>query len=143
MPRKLVEDGPPCGKEEAASLAALWDQHASLRNLAKSGMRLIQDVGGRSNVPPSLENMKVNCLVLVELAKKMGSRHRLSSDPMDAIIQMFLGWYDLHEADYKQNKFFDRQVWAFKDAWTVHKVFSKLRQKVMRDETPRDFWTCM
>ena len=141
MPRKSLEDGKACDKEEACSMASCWDQHSSLRGLAKEGQRLVQDGDGKANVPASLENMSLNKLVLLELAKKMRARRRLSADPMDFIILMTLGWYELHEVLYKHCGTFDKQVWAFKDAWTVHKMFSKLRQKVMKDETPRELWT--
>ena len=137
MPRKSIEDGPTCSKEEADSMASLWDEHAKLRGLATSAKRLMQDSKGLDVVSPTLDNMQHNHEVLMVMAEKMKARRRLSADPMDAIIIMFLGWYEEHKVLYQQSKGFDPQTWAFKDAWSAHKIFSKLRQKVVKDESPR------
>ena len=140
MPKKIIEDGEQCSRPEAEGMAAIWDQNAKLRGLASSGKRLIRDAKGQDAVSATLENMQLNHDVLIEIAKKMKARKRLSADPMDGLILMFLGWYEKHKVQYGQNPSFDMQTWAFKDAWSVHKMLSKMRAKVVRPEAPRELW---
>ncbi|CAE7616201.1 unnamed protein product [Symbiodinium necroappetens] len=99
-------------------MAALWDQHAELRNRALSGQRLMQAAtGDSSSVLPSMENMSHNHLVLKEIVLKMGARQRLSSDPAERLAKMFLGWYTKYAAQFQQKPNFEATVWAFKDGW--------------------------
>ena len=138
MPRKVFPDGAPCSDEECQGMAAIWDTHAELRERARSGKRLMQSANGDAVVLPNLENIKHNFLVLKEVVLKMSARQRLSADPAEMLAKMFLGWYDKHKAHFKEVQNFDAAVWSFKDGWTVHKMFTHLRPKVMRPETPRE-----
>ena len=139
MPKKVYPDGKPCDEAECQGMAALWDQHAELRNRALSGQRLMQAAtGDSSSVLPSMENMSHNHLVLKEIVLKMGARQRLSSDPAERLAKMFLGWYTKYAAQFQQKPNFEATAWAFKDGWVTHKMFTILRPKVMRPETPRE-----
>ena len=133
-----MEDGPACTLEQAQSMAEYWDEFSSLRAVASQGKRLMRDAQGKKEVRPSLENISYNFEVLSEMAQKMKGRMRLSADPVEMIAVMFLAWYDKHRVHYKEIEGFDAQAWAFKDAWCVHKIFSKMRPKVIRDEKPRE-----
>ncbi|OLQ14083.1 hypothetical protein AK812_SmicGene1815 [Symbiodinium microadriaticum] len=82
--------------------------------------------------------MSHNFLVLKEIVDQMSSRDRLSSEPAESLAKMCVGWYTKHKNHYQNIKSHDAVVWAFKDAWILHKMFTLLRTKVMRPEEPRD-----
>ncbi|CAE7676913.1 unnamed protein product [Symbiodinium sp. CCMP2456] len=67
----------------------------------------------------------------------MSARQRLSADPAEMLAKMFVGWYSKHKVHFKEVQNFEPAVWAFKDGWVVHKMFTLLRPKVMRTEQPR------
>ena len=139
MPRKVFPDGKPCSNEECERMAGLWDQHSELRERASRGQRLMQDrKGAAETCLPNLENMSHNFLVLKEIVDKMSSRDRLSSEPAESLAKMCVGWYGKHKNHYQNIKNHDAVVWAFKDAWVLHKMFTMLRTKVMRPEEPRE-----
>lgn len=119
-------------------MAAIWDDHVELRDRATSGKRLMQSASGDPVVLPSLENIKHNFLVLKETGLKMSARQRLSADPAEMLAKMFVGWYSKHKVHFKEVQNFEPAVWAFKDGWVVHKMFTLLRPKVMRTEQPRE-----
>ena len=138
MPKKSWEDGRIASEAEAEKMAMAWDTYSQLRDLAKQGKRLLQDVKGGDTVLANLANLKLNKLVFLELAMSMASRGRLSADPMDTLILMCSGWYSLHKKDFQEVQGFEVQNWSFKDAWTMHKTLTILRQKVVKDECPRE-----
>ena len=146
MPKKSFVDGRAISAGEARQLTDAWEQEAPLLSLTTHAKRLMQDARGKTVVLPTLENMAYNQLVLLHVARSMSARHRLSADPIDLILVMFGTWYSKYQASYERARDFNLQQWAFKDAWVVHKIFTRLRQKVLRPEKPRepriDFGSC-
>ena len=139
MPKKAFKDGRAATEKEAEGVADAWDKHERLRQRALSGTALMARVNPNSPVlQPNLKHMSKNHLVLMEIARSMQGRHRLSSDPIEVILAMTMAWYGKYTAAYTQVKDFRPQVWAFRDAWVLHKMFTKLRAKVVRDEKPKD-----
>ena len=139
MPKKAFSDGRVATPEEAQNMAAAWDAHETLRTRALSATPLLVAHNGL-NLPmqPNLKNMAKNFEVLMEIANSMLARKRLSADPVELILEMTVAWYNKYATAYGQAKDFKLQVWAFRDAWLLHKMFTKLRGKVMKDETPKD-----
>ena len=138
MPRKTYPDGRGATEAEALEVMKSWDKHISVRDLARDGKRLLLDIKGGHTVLPSLQNVKLNKTVVLELAQSMASRSRLSADHVDTICVMTVAWYEAHSKEFEEVKGFDKQTWAFKDAWALHKIFTMMRQKVTKDECPRE-----
>ena len=137
MPRKSFQDGPCATVQEAEALVSAWDAHASLRDGAMAGQRLLADRLGKPVVLPNLGNIGQNYLVLQEIAQSMKSRKRLSSDPIEVLAVATHGWYNKYNVSFTA-KDFNIQVWAFRDAWLLHKMFTLLRGKVTKLEKPKD-----
>ena len=138
MPRKSLKDGRIATVEEAEQISKRWDAHDVLRERGLGGQSLLQDQHGKKYVLPNLGNMSFNADVLWEIAQDMKRRSRLSSDPIEVLLPMTVAWYRRFAANFAQVPEFSVQVWAFRDAWALHKMFSKLRPKVLRGERPRE-----
>ena len=138
MPKKAFQDGLPATREDAEKIAVAWESHDSLREAALQGQKLLVDRLGKPVVLPNLGNIAKNVMVLQEVALSMKARKRLSSDPIESLVVSTLAWYSKFQASFSGIKDFSVQVWAFRDAWVMHKMFTMLRGKVVRPEKPKD-----
>ena len=96
-------------------------------------LRLPAFISGRTTGMPK-KIVKDGC------ARNMVSRHRVSADPVDILVVAITLWYERHIITYQTDETFSAQVWAFKDAWNLHKLITLFRPKVVRPEKPRDPW---
>ena len=140
MPKKVVEDGPAATEADAQKIILLWDAYPELLQRAADRKHLLQDKDGGGVVNISLDNASFNHPVLMGLVTNMLERHRLSADPVEILGVAVAMWYDRHISSYQKEDTFSVKVWAFRDAWVLHKLVTLFRPKVVRPERPRDSW---
>ena len=141
MGRKSFPDGPAMSVASANMALNPW--LGSLSSKAEAGDRLItgDKAAGSTTVLPSVKNIALNAPILLPLARlKLGHR-RLSAYPIDVYATLVLKFYAEHHAAYasrnaKGEEPFNPKAWSWEDGWALHKMFSRLRNKVIRDERP-------
>lgn len=137
MPPVPFEDGPAC--DDPKVVAKAWAAQPGAQQRANRCQRLVQGTDPNAkSVGPTRENMVKNHFILVEVARDMSYRDRSSADPIETIAEMVQEFYDQYPLYPQIHTDFDAKVWAFGDAWSTHKMISRLRNVVPKYTSVRD-----
>ena len=139
MGRKSFLDGKGMTVEQAEALACPWTGLPEVQERLSKGQKLL--VGGPDPDKPvhsGIVNIGLNAAILRPLALlKRDTYKRLSAFKVDVYATLMLSFYEANAEAYEGRRAnFNPKSWAWEQAWTMHKMFSKLRTKVMKDEMP-------
>ena len=147
MGKKSFEDGEVPASLNMREIVDEWAKAPEIIDLLLKGRRLLVAADGKPTKPckihANLKNIAANAPALMPLAKQMRSLHRLSAYPVELYQTALSTFYDRHRHLYKEESMpenspvFNPFTWAFEEGWVIHKMFSRLRNKVLRPETPR------
>ena len=146
MGKKSFADGRAMTIEEAETWTSLWDDLPGVNKRLAQGQKLLISSPGKAwnTVHANLGNISLNALVLKPVAELHRDKYkRLSAFPIDVYAVLIHDFYSKNAVSYQGRediKDFDAKSWAWNQAWTMHKMFSKLRNKVQRDEKPHVPW---
>ena len=146
MGKKAFVDGKSMTMEEAESWPDLWDGMSDISKRLAEGRKLLISKPGTpwTTVHANLGNISLNAFVLKPLAElKRDKFKRLSAFPVDVYATLIHKFYSNHAEVYRRRediKDIDAKSWAWNQAWSMHKMFTKLRNKVQRDEKPAVPW---
>lgn len=144
MGKKNFPDGEGMSVKEARTHPCPWTGLEVVVSRTSRGLRLLEGqtaVGGRSSarIHPNLQNIKHNAAILKPLVELQKKQKRLSAWKIDVYSILVTAFYESHKQCYEDRKGcenFTPESWAFEQAWTIHKMISKLRTKATRDEVP-------
>ena len=146
MGKKNFEDG---AVPEMLAMREIVDKWAAdpvvIQRLVK-GCRILTTAAGKPTAPASiqatLDNIAANAEVLQPLALQMRGLHRLSAYPIDYYQSALRTFYDRHRHLFAKpppcSPVFNPESWGLEEGWVIHKMFSRLRCKVLRPEQPRE-----
>ena len=131
---------------EAEALPDPWQDLPAVKDRLSKGQRLLIPASGlvSRTVNASMANIGLNAEILQPLAELKRDRfRRLSAFEIEVYAVLLQKFYEKHEEAYvgrESIKNFDAKSWAWEQAWSLHKMFSKLRSKVQRLEMPSAPW---
>lgn len=149
MPGKRFPDGPTCDQPER--VAEDWWDCPILKERVKRVGRLIEaadvkkggsekresekgeeEKKGEPECLPTRANTIHNSQVILCLAKDMARRGRLGADPIEVISKMTFHYYSQHPVYAQLVSDVRMKVWAYNDAWSLHKMVTQFRGPVMK-----------